>query len=62
MTGDDCKEIERLKKRLAKEFKIKDLGRLKFFLRIEATHSRKYILDLLKEIGMLGRQLNKIIS
>ena len=62
MTGDDYKAIERLKKKLAKEFKIKDLGRLKCFLRIEVTHSRKYILDLLKEIGMLGRQLNKIIS
>ncbi|KAL5779167.1 hypothetical protein ACOSQ2_009904 [Xanthoceras sorbifolium] len=51
-----------LKKLLAKEFEIKDLGNLKYFLGIEVARSktrilvsqRKYVLDLLKETGMLG--------
>ncbi|KAH9649579.1 protein kinase domain-containing protein [Citrus sinensis] len=55
-------EIERLKRLLTKEFETKDLGSLKYFLRIEVARSRKgiflsqrkYILDLLKETGMLG--------
>lgn len=42
---------------LAKEFEIKTLGKLKYFLRIDVAHSRKdifisqqkYITDLLKE-------------
>ena len=43
MRRDDYKEIERLKKKLAKEFEIKDLGRLKYLLGIEMAHSRKGI-------------------
>ena len=47
---------------LAKELEIKDLGHLKYFFGIEIARSkneifvsqRKYTLDLLKEIGMLG--------
>ena len=59
---DDYEEIKRLKKKLSKDFMIKDLRRLKCFLGIEMAHSRrdifisyqKYILDLFKEISMLG--------
>ncbi|GAU39772.1 hypothetical protein TSUD_220160 [Trifolium subterraneum] len=62
MTGDDVKEITDLKRRLEAEFDIKDLGKLKYFLGMEFTRSkegtflnqRKYILDLLKETGMMG--------
>ena len=43
MRRDDYKEIERLEKKLAKEFEIKDLGRLKYLLGIEMAHSRKGI-------------------
>lgn len=32
LIGDDNEELERLKKRLAIEFEIKDLGILKYFL------------------------------
>ena len=46
---------------MTKEFKIKELGRLKYFLGIEIAHSKqgmfiyqqKYVTDLLKEIGKL---------
>ncbi|KAJ4723440.1 Retrovirus-related Pol polyprotein from transposon TNT 1-94 [Melia azedarach] len=65
VTGDDVEEIQSLKKRLAKEFKIKDLGTLRYFLGIEVARSkeriyvcqRKYILDLLKETRMTGCKL-----
>ena len=61
LTGNDLEKIMRLKKYLATEFKIKDLGALKFFLGIELARSKHGILfpkenviDLLEEIGMLG--------
>src|SRR4051812_12485303 len=62
ITGDDVEEIQRLKTRLWKEFEVKDLGQLKYFLGIEIARSprgivlsqRKYVLDLLSETGMLG--------
>ncbi|KAL5739625.1 hypothetical protein ACOSQ2_028805 [Xanthoceras sorbifolium] len=52
----------RLKGLLAKEFEIKDLGTLKYFLGMKIARSkagisvsqRKYVLDLLKETGILG--------
>ena len=62
LTGDDVYEIDHLKKELAKEFEMKDLGLLRYFLGMEVVHSkvgivvtqRNSALDLLKEIGMLG--------
>ena len=62
VTGNHEEEISRLKKILSKEFEIKDLGALKYFLGMEIARSRKgifisqrkYTLDLLKETGMLG--------
>jgi hypothetical protein len=61
VTGDDTDEIKRLQECLSTKFKMKDLGRLKYFLGIEAVRTnngiylsqRKYILDLLSETGML---------
>ena len=61
VTGDDTMEIERLQGHLSSKFKMKDLGGLKYFLGIEVAKSqegiylskRKYVLDLLSEIGML---------
>ena len=60
--GDDESEIAQLKVRLGKEFEVKDLGRLRYFLGIEVARAperivlsqRKYVLDLLTETGMLG--------
>ena len=59
VTGDDDRERKVLSQCLAKEFEIKVLGRLKYFLGIEVAHSRKgifisqqkYVLDLLEETG-----------
>jgi Reverse transcriptase (RNA-dependent DNA polymerase) len=56
ITSSDHSGIENLKKHLRKEFDIKDLGYLKYFLGIEIAHSnkglflsqRKYVLNLLK--------------
>ncbi|CAN1337340.1 Retrovirus-related Pol polyprotein from transposon TNT 1-94 [Linum perenne] len=60
ITGDDVEEITSLKSRLAREFEIKDLGHLTYFLGMEVSRSnqgivlsqRKYILDLLGDTGM----------
>ncbi|KAH9697911.1 retrovirus-related pol polyprotein from transposon RE1 [Citrus sinensis] len=62
LTGDDLVEICRLKKVLARDFEIKDLGNLKYFLGMEFARSkdgivvsqRKYVLDLLEETGLLS--------
>ena len=61
ITGDDEKEIVEPRKNLFNEFEMKDLGLLKYFLGIEVLRSkkgifisqRKYILDLLVEVGTL---------
>ena len=62
LTGNHEEKIDLLKKLLTKEFEIKDLGNLKYFLGMEIARSkkgiavsqRKYVLDLLNETGMLG--------
>lgn len=61
LTGDHDEEIKRLKSLLAKEFEIKDMGNLKYFLGMEVARSKKgiyvsqqkYVMDLLKETRML---------
>ena len=66
LISDDSLEIERLKGLLARDFEIKDLGTLKYFLGMEFARSRKgifvsqrkYILDLL-ETGLLGCRATK---
>ena len=59
--GDDVEEMQNLKGKLAKEFEIKDLENLRYFLGIEVRRSKseryvpqsQYILDLLNETEML---------
>ena len=61
ITGDDADEISRLQEQLSTEFEMKNLGGLKYFLGIEVARSRKgiflsqrkYVLDLLTEVGLL---------
>ncbi|KAL6311712.1 hypothetical protein AAG906_024601 [Vitis piasezkii] len=43
LTGNDKEELERLKRRLATEFEIKDLGALKYFLGMEFACSKEGI-------------------
>ncbi|RDX78328.1 Copia protein, partial [Mucuna pruriens] len=60
--GDDGIEKLTLKEKLATQFEMKELGKLKYFLGIEVAYSkqgifisqRKYVVDLLKETGKLG--------
>lgn len=62
LTGNSIAEFTRIKAILDSNFKIKDLGTLKYFLGLEVAHSklgisicqRKYCLDLLHESGLLG--------
>ncbi|XP_024020919.1 uncharacterized protein LOC112091463 [Morus notabilis] len=64
VTGNDSEERKALQEYLSREFKMKDLGPLKYFLGIEVSRSnkgiflsqRKYALDLLQETGMSGCQ------
>lgn len=60
LAGDSMDEINLVKHLLDSTFKIKDLGKLKYFLGLEVAHSsrgislcqRKYCLDLLDESGL----------
>ena len=62
LAGDDAEQISKVKEFLDRKFKIKDLGRLSFFLGFEVTRSkqgihinqRKYALDILVDSGMLA--------
>ena len=62
LSGDDIVEIEEIKGKLAKEFEMKVLGTLRYFLGMEIVRNKtgisvsqwKYVLDLLKETGMMS--------
>ncbi|GAU45704.1 hypothetical protein TSUD_86800 [Trifolium subterraneum] len=62
VAGTSMTEIQRIKSILDTNFKIKDLGILKYFLGLEVAHAkegiticqRKYCLDLLKDTGLLA--------
>ena len=61
LAGNSMDEIDRLKTKLYVEFKIKYFGKLKYFIRVEVSHSkieiiicqRKYFLNLLKNTCLL---------
>nr|GEZ22701.1 putative reverse transcriptase, RNA-dependent DNA polymerase, Gag-polypeptide of LTR copia-type [Tanacetum cinerariifolium] len=62
ITGNCPNKIQEVKKQLDKEFSIKDLATLKYFLGIEVVKTkdglvlsqRKYTLDILNDCGKLG--------
>ncbi|RDX79274.1 Copia protein, partial [Mucuna pruriens] len=66
--GDDGIEKLTLKEKLTTQFEMKELGKLKYFLKIEVAYSkqgifisqRKYVIDLLKEIENLGCKTSRV--
>ena len=62
LTGNSVEEMTNIKHILHSNFRINDLGLLKYFLGLEVAHSdagislcqRKYYLDLLSDSSMLG--------
>ena len=65
MTGNDEREKHEVKQRLATEFEIKELGKVKHFLNIEVAYStqeifiyqQKYVTNLLTETRKIGCKL-----
>ncbi|KAH9705125.1 Plant intracellular ras-group-related LRR protein 4 [Citrus sinensis] len=62
LSGNDEEELQKLKKQLAQEFEVKDIGNLKYFFEMGVARSRKgivvsqrkFTLDLLKETDELA--------
>ena len=68
IASNDVQAVNSLKAFLDQQIKLKDLGNLKFFLRLEMARSdqgmsicqRKYALDILKHVGLTGCKPSKI--
>lgn len=68
LTGDSMAEIHFVKHLMHQQFKIKDLGQLRFFLGFEIAHSksgiflnqRNYTLELLEDNGFLASKPSSV--
>lgn len=68
IASNDVQAVNSLKAFLDQQIKLKDLGNLKFFLGLEMAGSdqgiricqRKYALDILKDVGLIGCKPSKI--
>jgi hypothetical protein len=68
LAGNSIHEIQTVKMFLDQKFKIKDLGKLRYFLGLEIARSdtgifvnqRKYTLELLEDAGLLGTKPSSI--
>jgi hypothetical protein len=68
LAGNSIHEIQSVKMFLDQKFKIKDLGKLRYFLGLEIARSdigifvnqRKYTLELLEDVGLLGAKPSSI--
>ncbi|XP_065638445.1 uncharacterized mitochondrial protein AtMg00810-like [Quercus suber] len=68
IASDNAQAVAELKVLLCKQFKLKGLGDLKFFLGLEVARykegislcQRKYTLELLEDVGLLGCKLAKV--
>ncbi|RVX18952.1 Retrovirus-related Pol polyprotein from transposon RE1 [Vitis vinifera] len=61
VTENDKREKHELKQRLATEFEIKELGKLKYFLGIEVAYSHKGSSSLNKKARMYQRLVGRLI-
>ena len=68
IASNDKKQVKEFKVLLDQKFKLKDLGELKYFLGFEVAKiakgislcQRKYALEILEDVGLLGCKLAKV--